>query len=79
MEQTKSAILPDLIKGLPDGYVLRAWIAACSTGEEAYSLAIAFKEALESTGHRNLTLQIFATDLDTDAIARRGFFTLILL
>jgi two-component system CheB/CheR fusion protein len=46
MEQTKSVILPDLIKGLPDG-VLRAWIAACSTGEEAYSLAIAFKEALE--------------------------------
>jgi two-component system CheB/CheR fusion protein len=77
MEQTKSVILPDLIKGLPDGYVL-AWIAACSTGEEAYSLAIAFKEVLESTGkHRNLTLQIFATDLDTDAIekARRGFFT----
>jgi two-component system CheB/CheR fusion protein len=59
MEQTKSVILPDLIKGL-DGYVLRAWIAACSTGEEAYSLAIAFKEALESK-HRNLTLQIFAT------------------
>jgi two-component system CheB/CheR fusion protein len=57
MEQTKSVILPDLIKGLPDGYVLRAWIAR-STGEEA-SLAIAFKEALESTGkHRNLTLQI---------------------
>jgi two-component system CheB/CheR fusion protein len=55
MEQTKSVILPDLI--LPDGMYL-AWIAACSTGE-AYSLAIAFKEALESTGkHRNLTLQI---------------------
>jgi two-component system CheB/CheR fusion protein len=69
MEQTKSVILPDLIKGLPDGYVLRAWIAACSTGE--YSLAIAFKEALESTGkHRNLTLQIFATD--TDAIEKHA-------
>jgi two-component system CheB/CheR fusion protein len=42
--------------------VLRAWIAACSTGEEAYSLAIAFKEASRKYGkHRNLTLQIFAT------------------
>jgi two-component system CheB/CheR fusion protein len=77
-DKLRSTILPDLIKGLPDGYVLRAWVAACSTGEEAYSLAIAFKEVLESVGkHRNLTLQIFATDLDIDAIekARRGFFT----
>jgi two-component system CheB/CheR fusion protein len=44
MEQTKSVILPDLIKVYRTD-VLRAWIAACSTGEEAYSLAIAFKEA----------------------------------
>jgi two-component system CheB/CheR fusion protein len=73
--KTKSVILLTLLKVYLTG-VLRAWIAACSTGEEAYSLAIAFKEVLESTGkHRNLTLQIFATDLDTDAIekARRGF------
>ena len=77
-DELTSTILPELIKDLPEGYVLRAWITACSTGEEAYSLAIAFKEVMESIGkHRNLTLQIFATDLDTDAIekARRGFFT----
>ncbi|CAM3066059.1 CheR family methyltransferase [Flavobacterium frigoris] len=77
-DELTSTILPELIKDLPEGYVLRAWITACSTGEEAYSLAIAFKEVMESTvKHRNITLQIFATDLDTDAIekARRGFFT----
>jgi two-component system CheB/CheR fusion protein len=74
----KATILPDLIKDLPQGYALRAWIPACSTGEEAYSLAITFKEVIESSSkNRNLTLQIFATDLDIDAIekARRGFFT----
>jgi chemotaxis methyl-accepting protein methylase len=44
------------------------------------SLAIAFKEALESTGkHRNLTLQIFATDLDTDAMKKSTQFSLLIL
>lgn len=77
-EKLKTTVLPELIKNLPDGYVLRAWITACSTGEEAYSLAIIFKEVLENvSSQRNLSLQIFATDLDIDAIdkARKGFFT----
>jgi two-component system CheB/CheR fusion protein len=76
-EKLKNVVLPDMIKNYPDGYALRAWIPACSTGEEAYSLAIIFKEVLENTKeNRNLTLQIFATDLDVDAIekARRGIF-----
>ncbi len=63
---------------LPGGYVLRAWVPGCSTGEEAYSLAIIFKEAQEKLKkHKNLTLQIFATDLDVDAIekARKGIFS----
>ncbi len=49
---------------------LRAWVVGCSTGEEAYSLAIAFAEAFEalpSAAPREL--QIFATDLNADAIA----------
>ncbi|MEI7638627.1 MAG: chemotaxis protein CheB [Syntrophus sp. (in: bacteria)] len=71
-------VLPALINELPNGYVLRAWVTGCSTGEEAYSLAIVFKEALEKAKKgKNLSLQIFATDLDADAveIARRGVFS----
>jgi two-component system CheB/CheR fusion protein len=77
-EKLKVSILPELIKELPDGHIMRAWVTGCSTGEEAYSLAIVFKEAMEKIKkHKNLTLQIFATDLDRDAIekARRGVFS----
>ena len=65
-----NTILPDLFKIRPIGHVFRAWIPACSTGEEAYSLAIAFKEALEKeTDRKNFSLQVFGTDIDNDAIA----------
>jgi two-component system CheB/CheR fusion protein len=76
-EMLREKALPELIRELPYGYVLRAWVIACSTGEEAYSLAIVFKEVLEKVqNHNNLTLQIFATDLDTDSIeiARKGVY-----
>ena len=75
----KESTLPLLFKTLPDGYVLRAWVTACSTGEEAYSLAILFKEVYEKyRNEKRLTLQIFATDIDGEAIevARKGFFSL---
>lgn len=78
-DKLKENILPDLLNNLPNGYILRAWIPACSTGEEAYSLAIVFKETIEKMKKKkNLTLQIFATDLDIDAIdkARKGVFSL---
>lgn len=61
--------IPALFNRYPGGQILRAWVPACSTGEEAYSLAIVFKEALENVkpqGH--FTLQIYATDLDMDAV-----------
>ena len=76
-DSLRDRILPDLFKELPDKHVLRAWIPGCSTGEEAYSLAIVFKEAYEKINeNKNLSLQIFATDIDTDAIdkARTGVF-----
>ena len=73
----KTEVIPALLAQNPTGKALRAWIPACSTGEEAYSLAIAFKEALaQSQPKHRFSLQIFATDLDQDAIdrARLGFY-----
>ena len=73
----KTEVIPALLAEYPTGKALRAWIPACSTGEEAYSLAIAFKEALaQSQPKHRFSLQIFATDLDQDAIdrARLGFY-----
>jgi len=69
--------LPKLLAGRPAGSVLRAWIAGCSTGEEAYTLAMVFTEALnQPKSFNNISLQIYATDLDKDAIdkARQSFF-----
>jgi chemotaxis methyl-accepting protein methylase/PAS domain-containing protein len=76
----RTETLPALLAQHPEGRALRAWVPACSTGEEAYSLAMVFKEALElaqpETPLARYTLQIYATDLDPDAIdtARKGFY-----
>jgi chemotaxis protein methyltransferase CheR/two-component system CheB/CheR fusion protein len=73
----KLEVLPRLLASYPKGGILRAWVAACSTGEEAYSLAMLFKEAVEELKPRaRFALQIFATDLDEDAIdrARQGIY-----
>ncbi len=72
-----ASALPQLLAAHPDGANFKAWVPACSTGEEAYSLAIAFNEVLERVRPAaRYTLQIFATDLDDDAIerARHGLF-----
>jgi chemotaxis methyl-accepting protein methylase len=76
-EQLQGEAIPALLASHPSGGMLRAWSAGCSTGEEAYSLAMAFKEALEQIKPtKDFKLQIFATDLDRDAIdkARTGFY-----
>jgi two-component system, chemotaxis family, CheB/CheR fusion protein len=67
--------LPALLQGKPDGSTLRMWVAGCSTGEEAYSLAIVVKEFL-ARHKRRLAVQIFASDLDSWAIetARAGLY-----
>ncbi len=69
--------LDELIVSKPDDYVFRAWVTGCSTGEEAYSLAILLKERIERL-KRPIVAQIFATDLDAVAIdvARAGEYPL---
>jgi chemotaxis methyl-accepting protein methylase len=74
-EQLREKIIATLLVSYPDGGTLRAWSTGCSTGEEAYSLAMTFKEALDQVkATEPIKLQIFATDLAQDAIdkARLG-------
>jgi two-component system CheB/CheR fusion protein len=67
----QQALLPMLSALPPTPRVLRAWVPGCSTGEEAYSLAIAFREAMDKLQTpARISLQIFATDLDPDAVQR---------
>ncbi|MCX6879700.1 MAG: PAS domain-containing protein [Verrucomicrobia bacterium] len=71
-EQLQTEVIPALLKSRPPTQPLRIWVPACATGEEAYSMAILFHEALEKLhkpGHLP-ALQIFATDLDKDAIEK---------
>jgi two-component system CheB/CheR fusion protein len=70
-EHLKTDVMPALLAARATGGLLRAWVPGCSTGEEAYSLAMIFKEAMEPMRPvKNLGLQIFATDLDRDAIEK---------
>ncbi len=76
-EELKKEALPKILAAYPEGATLRAWSCGCSTGEEAYSLAMSFREALDQvTQPDNYHLQIFATDLNADAIekARKGLY-----
>ena len=68
-------IIPMLFKDKPAGSVIRIWSTGCSTGEEAYSIAILLHEYIELI-KKNFTVQLFATDIDSRAIAtaRAGLY-----
>ncbi|MFZ4440061.1 MAG: chemotaxis protein CheB [Syntrophales bacterium] len=68
-------VIPKLFAGKPATGVIRVWIPGCSTGEEAYSLAILLAERREAM-KQGCHVQIFATDIDSNAIdtARRGLY-----
>ncbi|MGZ5282874.1 MAG: chemotaxis protein CheB, partial [Bacteroidia bacterium] len=60
-------VLRRLIKEKEEGAVLKVWVTACSTGQEAYSIAIAINEAQLAAG-KILDVKIFATDIDKSAV-----------
>lgn len=65
--------IPDLVRDHGDETPMRVWTVGCGTGEETYSLAILFKEAM-AAANRSFRIQIFASDADADALAtaRKG-------
>ena len=78
-ELLKEKVIPALLAQRSPTDTIRVWISGCSTGEEAYSLAIVFKDVMEKLkSSKDYSIQIFATDLDCEAIdkAREGIFSL---
>ncbi len=71
----EETIVPKLFTGKSSGDSIRVWSAGCSTGEEAYSIAILLQEYMD-TLQENYNLQVFATDIDRESItvARSGIY-----
>jgi len=66
-EALARTVVPELVRQHAADGPIRAWVPGCSTGEEAYSLAMLFFEELAAV-RRTLKLQIFASDVSADAV-----------
>ncbi len=62
-DNLKDLVLPTVQENLQTGDTFRAWVAACSTGEEAYTVAMVLTELIEETG-KNLSYKVYATDIE---------------
>lgn len=67
--------IPEMIGKQPVDKPLRIWVAGCSSGEEAYSLAMLFREQV-TAAKSNVKLQLFASDVDAEAVlaAQEGLY-----
>jgi two-component system CheB/CheR fusion protein len=76
-ELLRTTVGAEILGRRGNGEPLRAWVAGCATGEEAYSVAIALQEAMRLAG-RSLPLKVFATDVHKRSIeqASRGVYAL---
>ncbi len=75
-EDLKREVFPAIVNGKPEGPPVRVWVPGCSTGQEAYSIAMALLEFLD-TAKTKRSIQIFATDLGDPAFldkARAGLY-----
>lgn len=74
-ELLKEKVIPGIVEQKEPTDLIKVWVAACSSGEEAYSLAILFDHVLKQCQKRN-EVKIFATDIDETniEIASRGHY-----
>ncbi|MEP6741891.1 MAG: chemotaxis protein CheB [bacterium] len=74
-EVLKRKVFPKLLKNKPVNYSIRVWVLGCSTGQEAYSIAMSYLE-FTAKANSNIPLQIFATDLNDGLLekARAGLY-----
>jgi two-component system CheB/CheR fusion protein len=75
-EALERGFIRRLFEGKGAGDQVRAWVAGCATGEEAYTMAMMLAEFTETLASAP-TVQVFATDIDEQAVAtaREGFYT----
>ncbi len=75
-ESLEKGVLPGLLKAVPPTETVRAWVAGCCTGEEAYSLAMLVAEQMDKLKLHN-PVKIFATDISKDSLATaaRGYYS----
>ncbi len=76
LEGVKQEVFPEILGSKSPSEMVRIWNVGCSTGEEAYSLAMLLAEHQEQAGSKPLNVRIFASDIDEEAIekAREGLY-----
>jgi two-component system, chemotaxis family, CheB/CheR fusion protein len=67
-EVLEKTVIPEILQRVPDGEEIRVWVAACATGEEAYSLAMILFEQL-TAADRQLNVKILSTDVHAASLA----------
>jgi two-component system CheB/CheR fusion protein len=67
-ESLTKEVLPRIFEGKPENYIFRVWVPGCASGEEVYSIAMLFSEYMNEI-KQEFKIQIYATDIDDDAIA----------
>lgn len=75
-DEIRTQVIPSIFLTKGPEEPVKVWTVACSTGEEAYSMAILFQEYITRYKRHDVTIKIFATDIDKDAleIASRGLY-----
>jgi two-component system CheB/CheR fusion protein len=67
-DELKTKVIPAIFSSKKPQDLIKVWVVACSSGEEAYTIAILFYEYMDNIRNHDYNLKIFATDLDKDAL-----------